>query len=125
MVRPAAPLAIDAATTKAQADASNPRASAWVSANAGSGKTHVLAYRVIRLLLAGADPGGILCLTFTQRRRGRDGEARLRHPRQMDDPPRRQARRRASRRSSTAAPTRPRSPTRASSSPARWRRPAA
>jgi len=59
-------LAIDAATRKAQADASNPRASAWVSANAGAGKTHVLAYRVIRLLLAGADPGGILCLTFTR-----------------------------------------------------------
>ena len=66
MVRPAPPLTIDAATRKAQADASNPRASAWVSANAGSGKTHVLAYRVIRLLLAGADPGRILCLTFTR-----------------------------------------------------------
>ena len=66
MVRPAAPLAVDAATKKAQADASNPRASAWVSANAGSGKTHVLAFRVIRLLLAGADPGRILCLTFTR-----------------------------------------------------------
>ena len=31
---------IDAATRQAQADASNPRASAWVSANAGSGKTY-------------------------------------------------------------------------------------
>jgi ATP-dependent helicase/nuclease subunit A len=59
-------VSIDAATKKAQGDASNPRGSAWVSANAGSGKTHVLAYRVIRLLLAGADPGGILCLTFTR-----------------------------------------------------------
>ena len=48
---------VDAATRKAQADASNPRASAWVSANAGSGKTYVLARRVIRLLLAGTDPG--------------------------------------------------------------------
>ena len=57
---------VDAATKKAQADASNPRGSAWVSANAGSGKTHVLALRVIRLLLAGTDPGRILCLTFTK-----------------------------------------------------------
>ncbi|MBN9023200.1 MAG: double-strand break repair protein AddB, partial [Rhizobiales bacterium] len=66
MVRSASTLTIDTATKKAQADASDPRASAWVSANAGSGKTHVLAYRVIRLLLAGADPGRILCLTFTR-----------------------------------------------------------
>ena len=66
MVRSAAPLAVDSSTRKAQADASDPHASAWVSANAGSGKTHVLAHRVIRLLLAGADPGRILCLTFTR-----------------------------------------------------------
>lgn len=67
MVRSATSLSIDAATWKAQGDASNPRASAWVSANAGSGKTHVLAYRVILvILLAGADPGSILCLTFTR-----------------------------------------------------------
>ena len=46
--------------------ASNPAASAWVVANAGSGKTHVLTQRVIRLLLAGADPAAILCLTFTK-----------------------------------------------------------
>ena len=39
-----------------QRDASDPRASAWVIANAGSGKTHVLTQRVIRLMLAGADP---------------------------------------------------------------------
>ncbi len=57
---------VDKATRKAQADASNPRASAWVSANAGSGKTFVLAQRVIRLLLAGTDPTRILCLTFTR-----------------------------------------------------------
>ena len=43
-----------------------PAVSAWVSANAGSGKTHVLAQRVIRLLLAGVDPARILCLTFTK-----------------------------------------------------------
>ncbi|TIN59882.1 MAG: double-strand break repair helicase AddA, partial [Mesorhizobium sp.] len=38
----------------------------WVSANAGSGKTHVLAQRVIRLLLRGTDPSKILCLTYTR-----------------------------------------------------------
>jgi ATP-dependent helicase/nuclease subunit A len=59
-------MTVDTATKRAQADASNPRASAWVSANAGSGKTFVLAQRVIRLLLAGTDPARILCLTFTR-----------------------------------------------------------
>ena len=49
-----------------QREASDPKNSAWVSANAGSGKTHVLAQRVIRLLLAGAPPSRILCLTFTK-----------------------------------------------------------
>ncbi|WP_374547669.1 UvrD-helicase domain-containing protein, partial [Rhodoblastus sp.] len=53
-------------TRARQARASDPRNSAWVSANAGSGKTHVLAQRVIRLLLAGYAPGRILCLTFTK-----------------------------------------------------------
>ena len=50
----------------AQQRASNPASSAWVSANAGSGKTHVLAQRVLRLLLDGASPSGVLCLTFTK-----------------------------------------------------------
>ena len=50
----------------AQARASDPAASAFVSANAGSGKTHVLAQRVVRLLLDGVDPGRILCITFTK-----------------------------------------------------------
>ena len=49
-----------------QAQASDPRASAWVSANAGSGKTTVLVRRVIRLLLDGVPPGRILCLTYTK-----------------------------------------------------------
>jgi ATP-dependent helicase/nuclease subunit A len=49
-----------------QRQASDPRASAWVSANAGSGKTHVLTQRVLRLLIAGAAPSGLLCLTFTK-----------------------------------------------------------
>ncbi|MGA7808922.1 double-strand break repair helicase AddA [Bradyrhizobium sp.] len=49
-----------------QARASNPAASAFVSANAGSGKTHVLVQRVIRLLLDGVAPEKILCITFTK-----------------------------------------------------------
>ncbi len=49
-----------------QAQASDPRRSAWVSANAGSGKTTVLVRRVIRLLLNGVPPGRILCLTYTK-----------------------------------------------------------
>src|SRR6266480_6940927 len=49
-----------------QVEASDPAVSAWVAANAGSGKTHVLAQRVIRLLLDGVDPAKILCITFTK-----------------------------------------------------------
>src|SRR6201998_3240356 len=49
-----------------QARASDPTASAFVSANAGSGKTHVLVQRVIRLLLEGVPPEKILCITFTK-----------------------------------------------------------
>ncbi|SCY52103.1 double-strand break repair helicase AddA [Microvirga guangxiensis] len=53
-------------TKEAQRRAANPSASAWVSANAGAGKTKVLTDRVVRLLLAGSLPGRILCLTFTK-----------------------------------------------------------
>ncbi|APO72891.1 double-strand break repair helicase AddA type protein [Rhizobium etli 8C-3] len=53
-------------TTIQQSIASDPSRSAWVSANAGSGKTHVLTQRVIRLLLSGARPSAILCLTYTK-----------------------------------------------------------
>ena len=53
-------------TLKKQREASSPDSSAWVSANAGSGKTFVLAQRVVRLLLDGTDPSRILCLTFTK-----------------------------------------------------------
>jgi ATP-dependent helicase/nuclease subunit A len=49
-----------------QRRASDPAASAFVSANAGSGKTHVLVQRVIRLLLSGVPPEKILCITFTK-----------------------------------------------------------
>ena len=52
--------------TKEQKDAANPAQSVWVAASAGSGKTHVLVDRVIRLLLNGAAPDSILCLTFTK-----------------------------------------------------------
>ncbi|MEJ0051334.1 MAG: double-strand break repair helicase AddA [Methylovirgula sp.] len=52
--------------TDLQRKASDPAASVWVSANAGSGKTHVLAQRVLRLLLDGVPPAKILCLTFTK-----------------------------------------------------------
>src|SRR5919106_7008469 len=49
-----------------QRRASSPRHHAALSASAGTGKTHVLAARVLRLLLADADPASILCLTFTK-----------------------------------------------------------
>ncbi|MHA1157395.1 MAG: UvrD-helicase domain-containing protein, partial [Alphaproteobacteria bacterium] len=49
--------------TQEQIHATDPAASAWVAANAGSGKTFVLVRRVVRLLLAGVDPAQILCLT--------------------------------------------------------------
>ncbi|MEK1887091.1 MAG: double-strand break repair helicase AddA [Phyllobacterium sp.] len=60
------PIVIPAETIRDQNRAANPRDSVWVSANAGSGKTHVLTERVIRLLLDGTDPSKILCLTYTK-----------------------------------------------------------
>ena len=53
-------------TRRAQRDAADPRASAWVSANAGTGKTHVLTLRALRLMLAGTIPERILALTYTK-----------------------------------------------------------
>ncbi|MDW6024528.1 double-strand break repair helicase AddA [Mesorhizobium sp. BAC0120] len=53
-------------TIERQAIAADPQNSVWVSANAGAGKTHVLSRRVIRLLLQGAEPSKILCLTYTR-----------------------------------------------------------
>jgi ATP-dependent helicase/nuclease subunit A len=61
-----APRTIPADVIKVQVDAADPDTSAFVSANAGSGKTHVLAQRVINLLLRGVDPAKILCITFTK-----------------------------------------------------------
>ena len=60
------PNVIPSDVRRVQAAVSDPAVSAWVAANAGSGKTHVLAQRVIRLLLEGVDPGKILCITFTK-----------------------------------------------------------
>ncbi len=63
--------AFDAAK-QAQASAADPTQSAWVEANAGSGKTKVLIDRVARLLLRrpdgrpGALPDSILCITYTK-----------------------------------------------------------
>ncbi|NNJ76960.1 MAG: double-strand break repair helicase AddA [Anderseniella sp.] len=54
-------------TARQQQDlASGPDVSAFVPANAGAGKTHVLVGRVIRLLLNGVQPERILCLTYTR-----------------------------------------------------------
>ncbi len=61
-----APRPIPPAVRATQARASDPASSAFVSANAGSGKTHVLVQRVIRLLLSNVPPEKILCITFTK-----------------------------------------------------------
>jgi ATP-dependent helicase/nuclease subunit A len=53
-------------TRRNQRDAANPVVSAWVTANAGTGKTHVLTMRLLRLLLAGTPPERILALTYTK-----------------------------------------------------------
>jgi ATP-dependent helicase/nuclease subunit A len=46
--------------------AADPKVSAFVSANAGSGKTKTLVDRVARLLLHRARPEAILCVTYTK-----------------------------------------------------------
>src|SRR5215469_13456539 len=50
----------------AQRRAAAPGVSAWVSASAGTGKTKVLTDRLLGLMLDGADPTRVLCLTFTR-----------------------------------------------------------
>jgi ATP-dependent helicase/nuclease subunit A len=50
----------------AQRLAADPDVHAALSASAGTGKTQVLTARVLRLLLRGARPESILCLTFTK-----------------------------------------------------------
>jgi len=57
---------IPSLTLKKQRTAADPSRSIWVSAHAGSGKTYVLAQRVLRLLLNGVPPSHILCLTYTK-----------------------------------------------------------
>lgn len=49
-----------------QRRAADPKASVWVAASAGSGKTKVLTDRVLALLVDGARPDGLLCVTFTK-----------------------------------------------------------
>ena len=49
-----------------QRTAADPAISAFVRANAGSGKTKTLIDRVARLLLDGARPETILCVTYTK-----------------------------------------------------------
>jgi ATP-dependent helicase/nuclease subunit A len=49
-----------------QMEASDPAVSAFVAASAGSGKTKLLTDRMLRLMLGGAQPGRIQCLTFTK-----------------------------------------------------------
>lgn len=51
---------------EAQALAVDPAAHVWLNASAGTGKTQVLAARVLRLLLGGVAPDAILCITFTK-----------------------------------------------------------
>jgi hypothetical protein len=52
--------------SQAQRIAADPAISAFVTANAGSGKTKTLIDRTARLLLAGAEPATILCVTYTK-----------------------------------------------------------
>ena len=52
--------------TPEQALATEPDLTAWVAASAGTGKTHVLTARVLRLMLTGTKPENIICLTFTK-----------------------------------------------------------
>lgn len=55
------------AAVAAQQAASDPEASAWVTANAGAGKTKVLVDRIARLLLLpDASPDRILAITYTK-----------------------------------------------------------
>ena len=56
----------DAPPPDPQRVAADPAISAFVTANAGSGKTKTLIDRVARLLLAGAEPEAILCVTYTK-----------------------------------------------------------
>lgn len=54
------------ARTEPQRIAADPARHVWVAASAGTGKTHVLTDRILRLMLAGSAPDRILALTFTR-----------------------------------------------------------
>jgi ATP-dependent helicase/nuclease subunit A len=60
------PLDPIAEASRNQSLAASPETTAWVTANAGSGKTKVLIDRVARLLLGGAQPDAVLCITYTK-----------------------------------------------------------
>ena len=71
-IQPAAPHrpdfdpAVSVDASRRQAAASDPASSVFVSANAGTGKTKLLTDRVLRLMLDGAPPDSILCVTYTR-----------------------------------------------------------
>ena len=88
------PRTIPDAVRRAQLEAADPEVPAFVSANAGSGKTHVLAQRVINLLLRGVDPAKILCITFTKAAAANMANQVFKRLAQMDRARRRLARRR-------------------------------
>lgn len=54
------------ARTPSQQLAADPARHVWVAASAGTGKTHVLTDRILRLMLEGSPPDRILALTFTK-----------------------------------------------------------
>jgi ATP-dependent helicase/nuclease subunit A len=57
----------DRRPTEQQKIALDPSVSVWVEASAGSGKTTVLAQRLVRLLLNGTPAHRILCMTFSSK----------------------------------------------------------
>ena len=59
-------MSLESVVVEPQSNASDPTASVFVAANAGSGKTSTLVKRVARLLLDGARPEAILCVTYTK-----------------------------------------------------------
>lgn len=61
-----APKSRNSGMTPEQAQSTHPQVTAWVGASAGTGKTHVLTARVLRLMLTGTEPENIVCLTFTK-----------------------------------------------------------
>lgn len=66
----------------------NSQASLWISASAGTGKTKNLIDRILALLLNGAEPSHILCLTYTRAAAGEMLDrlsGYLNHWQQLDD----------------------------------------